>query len=389
MNIKIPYNFIGKLDDKEFVSFILDKNQKPVHRMDINRKNNPNFFLKKMEFISVDDKLYEESDSVVFFPFLKNGKGWGNKVVLEIKNKKLSNTNGGLEYVRNQDELGDPELLKRWISDGLNIPITEKIRGNKNLIYFSVFGKNYVELLKVLIAGLKSQSYKDFDLLFITDKPTKTLISKLKISNKFKVDYVVVDKIVDPVLASMQKMRIFEYKNINNYSKILFLDLDILVIGNLKEVFDKKIYPNKFYSSVHRYNNESHNTSYNTIYEYSKTQLDKFDKLNIFPFNAGQFIFLNTSTMEKHINNIKDFVKIWNGKYFFEQSFMNTYFNTLQMSDVFKFKDEFNFVLINVNDKDYKTNPDSVFVHFIGSVSNAKEKLKFIKTNYKHLLPDK
>ena len=93
--------------------------------------------------------------------------------------------------------------------------------------------------------------------------------------------------------------------------------------------------------------------------------------------------------MEKHINNIKDFVKIWNGKYFFEQSFMNTYFNTLQMSDVFKFKDEFNFVLINTEDRNYKPNPDSVFVHFIGSVSNAKDKLKFIKTNYKHLLPDK
>lgn len=386
MNIKIPYNLLGKMDEKEFVSFILDKNQTAIHRVDINRQNTPTFFTRKLEFMIVDDALYQNCDSIVFFPFLKEKKCWGDKVVIKKETNEFAKINGGLEYVKNTNSAGSADLLKNWIKTGMEIPIVEKSIGKKNLIYFSVFGKKYIELLKILINGLNAQSYKEFDILFITDKVTKPLIRKLTSIKHLNCDYMIVDKIKDPVYASMQKIKIFEYKKIQEYQKILFLDLDVLVVGNLKLVFDKKLYPNKLYSATHRYNIDLHNTSYNTIYDYADGQLRRFDRFNIFPFNAGQFIFLNTPTMEKHFNNIKDFIKVWDGKYFFEQSFMNTYFNTLHISDVFRFKDEFNFVLINIDDKEYKPTPDSVFVHFMGSVADASSKLKFIKTNYKHIM---
>lgn len=388
MNIKIPYHLIGRLEDKEFVSFILDKDQTAIHRIDFTRNNNPTFFTKKLEFVTVDDQHYKNCDSIIFFPFLKNGKGWGQKIVLNKNKNEFVKINGGIEYIKNPDMTGDQSLLKDWIKSGLEFQLVEQTRGNKNLMYFSVFGKNYIELLKVLASGLVAQTYRNFDILFITDKHTKPLISKLNLTKHFVCDYMLVEKQKDPVFASMQKIKIFEYKKINDYKKILFLDLDILVVGNVGSVFEKKLYPNKLYSAAHRYNIDAHNNSYNTICDYANPQINRFDKFNIFPFNAGQFIFLNTPTIEDHFNNIKKFIKIWNGKFFFEQSFMNTYFNTLHLSDVFKFKDEFNFILINSGDKEYRLNPDSVFVHYIGCVANAKDKYKFIKINYKHLLPE-
>ena len=57
MNIKIPYKLLGNVGDIEFVSFILDKNEKSIHRNDIRPKDTPLFFNKKQEYLQVDDKL--------------------------------------------------------------------------------------------------------------------------------------------------------------------------------------------------------------------------------------------------------------------------------------------------------------------------------------------
>ena len=78
---------------------------------------------------------------------------------------------------------------------------------------------------------------------------------------------------------------------------------------------------------------------------------------------------------------------MWNGRYFFEQSFMNTYFNVLQISNVFKFMDHFNFISINSRQVDYVINQETVFIHYMGSVTDAKSKILFMKEHYAHLLP--
>lgn len=386
MNIKIPYKFLGNFGEMDFLSFILDKEGKSIYRKDINQKDSPDVFSRKQEFLQVDDSIYNSCDTIVFFPFLKN-KGWGERVVIKKESQEFLKLNGGIEYIKNSEKAGDGNLLKEWLKRGLDIEYTDNIIGSKNLIYFSVFGSEYVSLLKLLLKGLKKQSYQNFDILFITDRPTKLLVSKIPSLKKINHDYMIVKKITDPVIASMQKLKIFEYKNVNDYQRILFLDLDILVLGNIEPIFSKKIYPNKLYSATHRYSQDLHNTCYNTVHDYSKIQLHRFDKMNIFPFNAGQFLFLNTNTMRDHFKNIQEFTTLWDGKFFFEQSFMNTYFNTLQISDMFRFKDEFNFIVINTDDVEYRPNPDSIFVHFMGNVANAGGKLQFIKTNYKHLLP--
>jgi hypothetical protein len=56
------------------------------------------------------------------------------------------------------------------------------------------------------------------------------------------------------------------------------------------------------------------------------------------------------------------------------------------MSNVFKFGEQFGFVSINQNELYNKFNEETVFVHFMGSAVDGKDKLSFIKTYYSHLI---
>lgn len=386
MQIEVPYKLIKNFKNLNFVSFILDRKETTLFRKDFTKKTDPEFFNKKQKHVVVADELYSQADSIVFFPNYKK-TGWGIRLAMYKNYGNFKRLKDGLEYTKNKNKQGNLELLKNWIKRGIEVPINPTVRGHKNLIYFTVFGNQYINLLNILLKGLLKQEYQDFELLFITDKKTKVFLLKNRLLKKFKVNYHVVKSVKDGVDASIQKIKIFDYKNIKEYKKILFLDLDILIVGNLNKIFEQQITPNILYSSIHKFSHDLHRTDYHTVSPYTPNQLAKFSEKNIFPFNAGQFVFMNTQTMQDHFTNIKNFIDIWNGKYFFEQSFMNTYFNVLQISNVFKFVDYFNFISINSQQVEYVPTQETVFVHYMGSVTDAKSKLAFMKKYYKHLLP--
>ena len=62
--------------------------------------------------------------------------------------------------------------------------------------------------------------------------------------------------------------------------------------------------------------------------------IDFFAKNNIYPFNCGLFAFINTADMKKHFSNILDVIKTHTGIYYYEQSFMNVYFNRLNLTNL-------------------------------------------------------
>lgn len=386
MNIKIPYSYLGRMDDLEFVTLLLAKGEECTYEHRMDRTTYPALFNHNHEFITIPNEVFKRSDLIIFCPYTKN-KNWGKKIVFNKKSKEFARVNGGLEFIKNSSKVGNINSLKKWIKRGFEIPIIDKPIGEKNLIYFSAFGDpGYIDLARPLIRGLKNQPYKNFDLLFITDKKTKKSLEKLKELSEFNVHYLIKGKIEDAVEASMQKLKIYEFEKIDEYKKILFLDLDILVVGDLSKIFEERMNPNILYSATHRFSQNIHRTSYHTIQQYTDTHLEMLAKLNIFSFNAGQFLFLNTPTMKNHFKNVSEFIKKWKGKYFFEQSFMNTYFNTLRISNVFKFKDQFCFISINSEDRHNILNQDSVFVHYMGSVGNPKSKLEYLKKHYPYLL---
>jgi hypothetical protein len=386
MNIEIPYELIKNFEEVEFIAFILDKNNSSIHRVDIHRNVDKHFFLKEKTYIEITDQQYDDCDTIVIYPFYQN-RTWGEKIFKRKDSTRFVVNNTGEYLVKNKKNTGDIDSVKRWLSSGTAIHKNDNLMGNKNLIYFTFFGdKIYAELLRLLLSTLKKQSYQNFDLLFITDKETHAEIKKIDELKHFNVDYLIRPIINDPVDASMQKLKIYEYKKIDEYGQILFLDLDILVVGNVSKIFEERTRPNIFYSGANSVEQQIHATVYHRLIPYSEKELENFRRKAIFPFNAGQFFFKNTSTMRRHFDNINNFISTWDGEYFFEQSFLNCYFNVLEMSNIFKFKEQFGFVSINQNELYNKFDEETVFVHFMGSAADGKDKLSFIKTYYSHLL---
>lgn len=384
--IKIPYELFESFETLDFVSFILDRKNVSIYRVDLKPSDDPRFFSKKRKYISAPKKEYNECDTVVFFPHYKNGS-WGKRIILRKGTNTVISPHRSIDFLKNKQITGNIEQVKTHLYQGATIPLDTNIVGTKNLIYFTCFGNiEYLKLLELLLRGLKKQPYQNFDLLFIADKKTADQIKKFKILKKYTVDYFIMPATDDPVEASMRKIKIYDYKKIDEYKSILFLDLDILVIGDLSKVFEERVLPNVLYVSTEKFSHEMHKMIFYRLVEYSKNELERFIKNDIFTFNAGQFFFKNTSTMKNHFINLNKMIKNWEGEYFFEQGFLNCYFNVLALSNVFKFKEQFRFVAINQNETDRTFNSEAVFVHFMGSTANALDKVFFIKKYYGHLL---
>lgn len=387
MNIKIPYHKLGNLNNYSFVSFILDFKDETVFRYDFVKGVDDDFFSHKKEYITVDEEQYNKCDSIVFFPFIYSKNNWGPMFVMK-KNSEFIQMNGGYEFLRNADANPDYDKVEKWLNAGKSIEISDESIGNKNLIYFTLFyNDEYIDLLKFLLKSLNNQKFKNFELLFITNNIMLEKLKNLKLLSSFNTNFYLMENVTNSVDASMQKIKIFEWEKIDQYKNILFLDLDILVINDISSVFENnKIKNNIFYGATHNHSQNLHRTAYHSLIDYSEEQLKNFSNKNISALNAGQFFIKNTKTMQKHFENINNFIKVWDGRYFFEQSFINYYFNLLEIADTQTLRDEFQFVSINENECEKTFGARSVFVHFMGNACNGIGKIEFIKKYYSKYL---
>jgi len=204
-------------------------------------------------------------------------------------------------------------------------------KDSKHLLYFSIFLNDaYVDLLYMCLKSIVANTPSiNFDVLFITDEITKAKIEQFDIISKFNVDYMISDSVSSGPMASMKKLDIFDYEKISDYSKILFLDADIICIRDLNIIFNKVLQPEKLYvcsaKNIHR--STLLLTPTHGIMHLSKEDADFINKNpDSTSFNAGQFLFLNSAKMKAHFENVRWLKSAWPGPYFYEQSFMNYYF---------------------------------------------------------------
>jgi len=251
--------------------------------------------------------------------------------------------------------------------------------GKKNLIYYSVyFDKGYTELLNISINSILDNSKKRFDILIITDDTTKKIIEKLSFNKKIKPKYHLTETPLDGVEASKNKTRIFEFKDINNYKNILFLDCDIIVTKDINKLFSENLDTNTFYSAYnHNLNYLHHNSFYHGFEFLDKIHIEEMEKNRQMPFNAGQFLFRNSNKMQKHFENLNWFMENWAGEYFFEQAFMCYYFCKSHIVNDLILQKYTNLISVT-NDIKTIIKPDSFIIHFISPPLNAEEKIKFI-----------
>jgi hypothetical protein len=200
----------------------------------------------------------------------------------------------------------------------------------KNLLYFSVFyQKIYIDLLEISLKSIVANTPNiNFDVLIITDSDTKLIIEKLPIISSFNVDYMIMPSVDSAPMASMSKIHIFDYPRISEYSKILFLDSDTICIKDLNILFSHTLKSEKLYVSYTPGHLASRllTATHGLMYLTKENAEFLYENTDTIPFNAGQFMFLNSTRMKMHFDNIRWLQVAWPGQYFYEQGFMNYYF---------------------------------------------------------------
>lgn len=268
--------------------------------------------------------------------------------------------------------------------------------GKKNLVYFTL---NYnLEYIDLFIYSLKSIVNKDtpeqFDVLVICPPLFEDRINELIDANGidlkgFNLLFYSVPESVDGVCASMNKLNIYRWERIHEYGKVLFLDADVLANKPLSTLFDLQLDPDKLHAAIHIPSDNLHNTKYHKLLNYDLAKMNEFRDKGVYAFNAGQYLFVNSLKMLNHFYNVDWLSTAWPGEYFFEQSYLNHYFNWYCISDVHLLNPHVKFVAVHLWDKGGAINQsktDYTIVHFAGHACDAAKKMEYIRTFNPELL---
>lgn len=160
----------------------------------------------------------------------------------------------------------------------------------------------------------------DIDMMVICDTHAWPLISHLNL----KLALVTPPP---PELGSWDKLRIMSLADLSKYEKVMYIDSDVLVTGDLHPMFDAIDEPDVLHvAPVEDY--EEHKTQWYSVpfLPYSEMELENFKENNVFPFCVGHFGFRPSEKMKKHFEECYELrTKPWSNQ---EQSVMNRYFNT-------------------------------------------------------------
>lgn len=121
-----------------------------------------------------------------------------------------------------------------------------------NLIYMCVFHQeSYIQLLKLLIHSISVKANihpETTHILLYTSAAFQPLIEKeLADYTSLPIRYILME--IDTLMkASCRKLNIFQYDQIHIYDKILYLDTDVLVNGDVNGLFRVDISPEKLYA---------------------------------------------------------------------------------------------------------------------------------------------
>lgn len=199
-----------------------------------------------------------------------------------------------------------------------------------NLVYFTIgFQPGYVQLLEVCVASLRKKcDMTNIKLLLMCD------INYLPHAQHIGFDYIIVTPDNhSPEQVSMRKVEIFGFDMIDNFKKVIYLDSDIVITGDLNTIFQEIVDDNLLYTFNESDDFNEHKLVYFGRQDYSDWQLDNFRRRDIKVFNCGQFGFMVSPQMKAHFANVLVLMRDTSRPSFYEQSFMNYYFNTRYLTD--------------------------------------------------------
>jgi lipopolysaccharide biosynthesis glycosyltransferase len=241
----------------------------------------------------------------------------------------------------------------------------------KNLIYFTIGGNPlYAGLLELCITSLLSKTSNEvfnIDIMVMCSQDYKQYIDHIQGIN----DVWIVPHSRNGVEASMKKVMIYEYLKINEYKSVLYLDSDIVAVGDVCKLFDvmsddaNGVDKDILYVFEEHQEAKFHNERYWSLGGYTAEKIKEFEQMEQGVFNCGHWGFRVSLIMLTHFEAVFKMIQEYKSKdYFYEQSFMNVYFNTRYLT-----KPVFNkhIFIPYLADKFPRSKNDTVLVH----VANA------------------
>jgi hypothetical protein len=250
----------------------------------------------------------------------------------------------------------------------------------KNLVFLSVFfNRDYIELLRIFLVTTKLYSNLDsIDFLIITSSdfvPDINILSGL-IGIPLKTMVIDTSRLAGGAFA---RLYIFEYDNIMAYDKILYLDTDIVVQGDLMNIFNETIEDKIYALKEGTIEHEIHGGWW-----FDFSTIDK----NTVGLNSGILLFKPSEQMKtiftetlQHVDELKS----KNMPQCADQPFINYHFIKAQKYDI-QLIDK-HCLIYCVEPPPPPSEPTSVVVcHFVWPIGNAKHKMGRMKPHVSHIL---
>jgi len=196
----------------------------------------------------------------------------------------------------------------------------------KNLIYFSAFlDKGILQQLSLLLLSMVLYSKTDiFDILVITSPEFESEIQLMATMYNITIQTLIykcntIEEIV------MSRLNIFNFPELEQYSRILYLDVDILIQGDLSILFNLEL-EDKIYG-VHEHDLTIESTSHGGDF-FDFSSIDKRTPA----INAGVLLFNNSQNMKDLFNTILQNYEENKNKYkSIDQQLLNYYSMTMNL----------------------------------------------------------
>lgn len=170
------------------------------------------------------------------------------------------------------------------------------------------------------------------------------------------------------VEASMNKVKVFDFLKDDEYDAVIYLDTDILVMKPLP--FEDITNPDVLYAYTENHLQTAHTLIYWSLRSYTPEQLEFMRVRKILPFNAGTFGFVPSAEMRRHFDNVRELIRTHTGDYFYEQSFLNVYFNPLDKTN----RSVLTMDVIKFNPPGAHVFPNATIVHFANASQSGETK---------------
>ncbi len=207
----------------------------------------------------------------------------------------------------------------------------------KYLAYYTIGGSpEYANVLNFSIKTLYSHcENKDlFDVMVMCDR---SYVDNVRQKPGFAIQHFhITDDNKTPVDASMRKVEIFDFPFLDRYDKILYLDCDITVGEPLSHLMNKVTRNDAVYVIPEGMYSWDHNRYFYCPQDklHDSKQLAEYAEKKIYAFNAGQFAFRPSDTTKQLFDKVVTAKRDYDPRlHFYEQGFMNYYFNLEQAVD--------------------------------------------------------